>query len=334
MASAELQNLINQLNSYKGYTPKTEGQLREQAAGEYESYYNTLRQSAQQSFEKSDLALQQQREGLGASYDKQREASTKQYAQIYSQTDRQMLGRGMQRSSYGAQTLTNILQEGAEAQQAIGEAQTAAEGNIDAQRAQLAQQLSEKLLQYDANEQADVLARLRELQDQEYERGLEAQNRQDTIATQIYQMLYQERRDAVADAQFQQQMAAQAAAAAAAASQFQAQMEYQASRDAVADAQWREEMDFAKQQYADSQAKKSSSSSGGSGSSGSRTSSSAASSSSGMSWGAFLAALGANVSKATTTTATTSTSTGASSGSSAVTSRPQTSPHKMQIAFD
>lgn len=277
MASTALQQLIDQLNSYKGYTAKTEDELREQAAGEYESYYDTLRQSAQQSFDTSDLALQQQREGLTASYDKQREDSAKQYASAYSQADRQMLGRGMQRSSYGAQTLANITQEGAEAQQGINEAQTAAEGNIDAQRAQLAQQLADQLLQFDANEQADVLARLRELQDQEYERGLEAQNRQDSIATQIYQMLYQEQRDAIADSQFQQQMAAQAAAL------------------AQSQAQWQAQFDFEKQKYADSQAKKSSSG-GSSGSSSKSTSTSAGNSTAGMSWSDFLGAMGGSAS--------------------------------------
>ncbi len=203
--SDKLLKLMEQLNSAPGYTPKTSEQIREQAAGEYKSYYDTARQTAQQTFERGDLALQQQKEGLGASYDKLREDSAKQYAKAYSQTDRAMLGRGMQRSSYGAQTLANLLQEGAEAQQDIGDAQAAAEGEIDAQRTQLAEQLAAQLGQYNLNEQADILARIRELEDQEYDRGLTAQNREDSVALQLYQLMYQEGRDKVTDEQWQKQ---------------------------------------------------------------------------------------------------------------------------------
>lgn len=203
--SDALVNLMNEFNKTSSYTPKTAEQIQEQAAGEYKSYYDALRQGAQQSYDSSDLALQQQKEGLGASYDKLREDSAKQYAQAYSQTDRALLGRGMQRSSYGAQTLANILTEGAEAQQDIGDAQAAAEGNIDAQRALLAQQLAAELNQHNANEQADILARIRELEDQEYDRSLTSANRQDSIALQLYQLMYQEGRDQVSDDQWNKQ---------------------------------------------------------------------------------------------------------------------------------
>lgn len=185
------------------YTPKTPEQIRQQAEGEYQSYYDQLRLSAQQQQERNDLALQQQRDGLQDTYDKQREDSARQYRQAYSQTDRAMLGRGMQRSSYAAQTLANLLQEGAEAQQDIGDAQAAAEGNIDAQRTQLTQQLAAQLGQYDAAQQADILARIRELEDQEYERGQASKQNHNDLALQIWQALYQGERDKVADAQWQ-----------------------------------------------------------------------------------------------------------------------------------
>ena len=187
------------------YTPKTPEQIRQQAEGEYQSYYDQLRLSAQQQHQQSDLALQQQREGLGDTFDKQREDSAQQYRLAYSQTDRSMLSRGMQRSSYAAQTLANLLQQGAEAQQDIGDQQAAAEGNIDAQRTQLAQQLAAQLGQYDAAQQADILARIRELEDQEYQRGLTGEQNQQNLALQIWQALYQGERDKVADSQWQQQ---------------------------------------------------------------------------------------------------------------------------------
>lgn len=202
-SSSSVLSQLQQALQNPSYTPKTPEQIREQAEGEYQSYYDQLRLSAQQQQAQSDLALQQQREGLQDTYDRQREDSAKQYRQAYSQTDRAMLGRGMQRSSYAAQTLANLLQEGAEAQQDIGDAQAAAEGNIDAQRTQLAQQLAAQLGQYDAAQQADILARIRELEDQEYTRAQNNQANQNNLAMQIWQALYQGERDKVADAQWQ-----------------------------------------------------------------------------------------------------------------------------------
>lgn len=203
--SASILAQLQQALQNPAYTPKTPEQIRQQAEGEYQSYYDQLRLTAQQQQAQSDLALQQQREGLQNTYDKQREDSAKQYRQAYSQTDRAMLGRGMQRSSYTAQTLANLLQEGAEAQQDIGDAQAAAEGNIDAQRAQLAQQLAAQLGQYDAAQQADILARIRELEDQEYNRGQQGQQNQQDLLLQIWQALYQSERDQVADNQWNMQ---------------------------------------------------------------------------------------------------------------------------------
>ena len=203
--SASILAQLQQALQNPAYTPKTPEQIRQQAEGEYQSYYDQLRLTAQQQQAQSDLALQQQREGLQDTYDKQREDSAKQYRQAYSQTDRAMLGRGMQRSSYTAQTLANLLQEGAEAQQDIGDAQAAAEGNIDAQRAQLAQQRAQQLGQYDAAQQADILARIRELEDQEYNRGQQGQQNQQDLLLQIWQALYQSERDQVADNQWNMQ---------------------------------------------------------------------------------------------------------------------------------
>ncbi len=185
-AAEQLQKLIDSYNN-AGYTAKTADQINAQAQGEYQSYYDQLRQAAEQSTARSDLALQQQREGLQSSYDKQREASRKEYEDAYSQIDRQHLQRGMQRSSYNAQTLANLRQQGAEAQQDLYSSQYSAEANIDAQRQQLADQLADKLAGYDAQQAADVLARARELEDQEYDRGQEAKQYADTLGAQIYE---------------------------------------------------------------------------------------------------------------------------------------------------
>jgi hypothetical protein len=204
-AADALKKLLEQYNQTSSYVPKTADQIRQQAQGEYQSYYDQLRLAAQQAQARNDLALQQQREGLQRTYDKQREASQKEYENAYSRADRQQLSRGMQRSSYTAQVLANLTQEGAEAQQELWDAQGAAEGNIDAQRTQLAAQLADQLSQYSASEAADVLARIKQLEDQEYDRGRENDQYKNSLSAQIYQFLYQGEQDKIAQDQWQKE---------------------------------------------------------------------------------------------------------------------------------
>lgn len=204
-AADALQKLLEQYNQTSSYVPKTADQIRQQAQGEYQSYYDQLRLAAQQAQVRNDLALQQQREGLQRTYDKQREASQKEYENAYSRADRQQLSRGMQRSSYTAQVLANLTKEGAEAQQELWDAQGAAEGNIDAQRTQLAAQLADQLSQYSASEAADVLARIKQLEDQEYDRVRENDQYKNSLSAQIYQFLYQGEQDKIAQEQWQKE---------------------------------------------------------------------------------------------------------------------------------
>lgn len=64
-------------------------------------------------------------QSLDYAYGDQRRKSDQQYAQAVAQADRQALGRGMQRSSYNAQTLANLRQKGIEANNDITSAQIA-----------------------------------------------------------------------------------------------------------------------------------------------------------------------------------------------------------------
>lgn len=181
-----LQQLIDQYNAAPTYTSKTADQIKAQAESETGSYYDLLRLAARQAQERQDLALAQQAAGLDTSYGKVRDASAKNYRQAYSQADRQMLSRGMQRSSYAAQTLANLAQEGVEAQQDIWDQQAAAEANIAAQRAQGEGQLADTLRQYDASYASDVLKRQIELENQDYERRMQNAEYQNNLAAQIY----------------------------------------------------------------------------------------------------------------------------------------------------
>lgn len=123
------------------------------------------------------------------SYDKQRQNTAEQYRQAYSQADRQALSRGMQRSSYNNQSLSNIDLKAAEAQKDLFNEQATEENKISSQQTQLAAQLADQLSQYDASEAADVLKRMDELEAREYDRKTTAENNKNTLTLQIYSIL-------------------------------------------------------------------------------------------------------------------------------------------------
>ena len=163
------------------YTKRSEDELQKQAQQQYQSYYDQLRTAARQKQEREALALEGQRSGIQRTYQKQVEDSERNYRQAYSQASNETLRRGMQRSSYAAQRLANVNQEGLRATQNILDQQASAEGNLDAQIAQLSGQLADTLAGYDANQAADVMKRYNELQDEEYNRAREAEQYAESI---------------------------------------------------------------------------------------------------------------------------------------------------------
>ena len=184
----KLADLINQLKS-DSYMPLTPEQIKQQAENQYKSYYDQLRLAANQSTDRQNLALENQKADLQQRYDKQRKNTAEQYRQAYSQADRQALSRGMQRSSYNNQSLSNIDLKAAEAQKDLFNEQATEENKISSQQTQLAAQLADQLSQYDASEAADVLKRMDELEAREYDRKTTAENNKNTLTLQIYSIL-------------------------------------------------------------------------------------------------------------------------------------------------
>lgn len=117
-------------------------------------------------------------ESLDYSYGQQRQASDKSYDQAYSQADRQLLSRGMQRSSYGAQTLANINQQKIDTQNNIWKAQI-----------------------------ADYQNRLTDLENQEWEKDFKERQFDEGVRQFDTTFNYQQGRDAVADNQWERQFA-------------------------------------------------------------------------------------------------------------------------------
>lgn len=190
--SKELQELIGSLQN-SSYTPKTAEQLQQQAQNRYQSYYDAQRLSAQQEYDRNVAALEKQLAGLDMTYEKQREQSAKDYAQAFSQMDRNMLSKGMQRSSYGAQTLANIQTAGNEALQDIADQEALQRQGISDNQTLLAQQLAAQLAQYDTQQAADVLAYLDELEAKEYDREQAALQYNNQLKAQIYEYIMKEK---------------------------------------------------------------------------------------------------------------------------------------------
>ena len=244
-----LQQLINQYNNTPTYTPKTSNQLRSQAQNEYGEYYNNLRLGATQAYDRSALALQQQRNALADTYNQQLDASAQAYRQAVSDADRHDLARGMQRSTYNGQVTANLRQKGNEAQQNIWEQRAKAEGNIDAQQAQMAQQLAEQLRQYDASEAADVLKRIQQLEDQEYERGMTAAQYQNSLAGQIYGYMAQQAATDAEQERWQKNFDYQMQRDTVADQRYNQQFEYQQQRDAISDQQWQQQYNRQREEF-------------------------------------------------------------------------------------
>ena len=184
------------------YAVRSAEERTEQAQLENDTYYSQLRRAATQQQEQNDLRLEQQRNALQAAYDRNREQSAQQYAQAYSQADRALLARGMGRSSYGLQTLSNVALQGAQAQADIYRQQSEKEQEIEDQRTQLSQQLQATLAGYEAEQAKDTLKRVQEMEETDYDRNVAAAERQTNIAQQLYTNLYQQQRDTTADAQW------------------------------------------------------------------------------------------------------------------------------------
>lgn len=193
-----------QTNTYK---PKTEAELQAIAENRYQSVYDQQRLQAQQGYETTNLALENQAEELGAQYDKQLQQSAENYAQAYSQAGRGMLGRGMQRSSYGAQVLSGVAQAGNEAANEIMTNRTRGIGNVEEQKTLLAQQLAHQLQQYSASEASDILAYIDELEGREYDRTTASSQYGNSLAMQIYQFANQEAQQSQAQQNWSQQQA-------------------------------------------------------------------------------------------------------------------------------
>ncbi|MDR0928231.1 MAG: perilipin family protein [Oscillospiraceae bacterium] len=169
------------------YTPPTEEELLRQARAQYEASYAQERLGAQQAYEDTDLAYQQQQARLADNYAREARQAKAQTAITLSETERQALSRGMQRSSYNAATLGNLRLSGDQALGDIARAQTQADSDIAERRALEAKQLAEQLRTAQYAYEQNVQAYSSTLRQQAYDRAQEAQRYQNELQMALYE---------------------------------------------------------------------------------------------------------------------------------------------------
>lgn len=190
-----------------GYTQKTEEQIQSEAAARVASTYDAQRLAAQQAADKQALTLDTQLASLGADYADAIEKSNAQYSKAISAQDRSLLSRGMQRSSYGMQTLAGLRNEGAQAAGDIALREAQARSGIESQKAQLADQLAQQMAQYDVSEQTDAQAYADQLRDTEYNRGVQAQSTSNALMQNLLSLLQSYEANEISQDQWERQFA-------------------------------------------------------------------------------------------------------------------------------
>lgn len=170
------------------FTPKTDAELRSQAETMYKNQRDQAILSAQQSHDRSVAALNSQLAALDTSYARQAEQQKQATAASRANADRQSLSRGMQRSSYNNATLANIDLAGEKALAQIAQNQTNDVNNVNSQIAQLQQQLQQNISSANSSFENSVLAKLAELQADQYSKQQTADATNNDILMQLYQL--------------------------------------------------------------------------------------------------------------------------------------------------
>lgn len=170
------------------FTPKTDAELRSQAETMYKNQRDQAILSAQQSHDSSVAALNSQLAALDTAYARQAEQQKQATAASRANADRQSLSRGMQRSSYNNATLANIDLAGEKALAQIAQNQTNDVNSVNSQIAQLQQQLQQNISSANSSFENSVLAKLAELQADQYSKQQSAQATNNDILMQLYQL--------------------------------------------------------------------------------------------------------------------------------------------------
>lgn len=193
VAAKDLDTLAAALRD-SSYTPRTDDELRQQAQALYQNQYDAARLTAQQNYDTTAAALQNQLDQLDTSYARQTEAQQEANRQSLSNQDRYSLGRGMQRSTFNNATIGNLQIAGDKALNQIQQNRTAQESSIASQQALAKQQLQQNLAAADTQYQNNVIARILEMQDQDWQRQQQMDAQRNSLQMQLYQLQQADRK--------------------------------------------------------------------------------------------------------------------------------------------
>lgn len=193
VAAKDLDTLAAALRD-SSYTPRTDDELRQQAQALYQNQLDAAKLTAQQNYDTTAAALQNQLDQLDTSYARQTEAQQEANRQSLSNQDRYSLGRGMQRSTYNNATIGNLQIAGDKALNQIQQNRTAQESSIASQQALAKQQLQQNLAAADTQYQNNVIARILEMQDQDWQRQQQMDAQRNQLQMQLYQLQQTDRK--------------------------------------------------------------------------------------------------------------------------------------------
>lgn len=169
------------------YTVRTDEELQAAAEKRYQTQYNQQKLTAQQSYETSDLAYQNQLKALQDTLATNQNTLLKNTMDSMAAADRYTITRGMQRSSYGAANRANIQNKGNEGMAALLKQYATDAGGIESNRTLLAQQLANTLAQYDIDYLNDVQAYIDEQKQIDYERQAAAIEAANALQMQLFE---------------------------------------------------------------------------------------------------------------------------------------------------
>ena len=169
------------------YTVRTDEQLQSEAQNRYTSTYNQKKLAAQQNYDTTDLAYQQQLKTLQDTLASNQQALAKNTMDSIASADRYTVTRGMQRSSYGAANRASIQNKGNESLAALLKQYSTDAGGIENNRTLLARQLADTLAQYDIDYLNDVQAYIDEQKQVDYERQAAATEAANALQMQLFE---------------------------------------------------------------------------------------------------------------------------------------------------
>lgn len=168
------------------YTPRTDAQLRTEAENRFASTFNQQKLAAQQSYEASDQAYQQQLQTLADDLALGQQQITKETASSAASADRYSLTRGMGRASYTVANKARIQNQGINNLANLMKQYSSNVSGVQASRTQLAQKLADTLAQYEIDHQNDINNYIDEQKQLDYDRKVAA----DAAFNQVQMALY------------------------------------------------------------------------------------------------------------------------------------------------